>query len=1308
MFVCCFIGYVVGVLLRVIPSTAGFFYTDAIGLNIATISAALGTFYYTGCFVNPFKRHRPDSFDLPVFTNDATDNTNKRHDRNQSTSLIGQISIATTNKQLLHDLSLGIDVNTAWSHLTLSVRRLIWSRFVGDEGQQDSEASDWLLDHEKDVDRYDQHLLLCLDEYNRCKVFEEVENIPEKPELTSAITRVAPSLNVVQSASDKIIRILYSTVEWTAIVSSGAPDTGRELWFALRAARFRVLLVWIILQIWKLCWEVRNFFIVTVLIKPKGPMKQALDYNRYGMSRSLQGDTIRIDSPFQKLTGFITRDQDSNLVVEVFDGQIESKEGNKPKTVAHYDSKYRLICSDDGSGDEKSLSRTVYQYDQNGKKRWPISKTTGDGFTAYYDNYGRVLRGETTRKNMTFTFEYLYKKRPKGNSDVLRATFTCHTSATPIYYTVYWCVQPRAGSDNISDWTASSKTQRVVATVDDLTYDMKWSYLHPHHPDVDTEIHGSDGTTFVGKAPPHIVRDEYGFYVKPKNVAFEYEDLLVHHSSRNLAGVAREVKKKPFLFLTRTPKAKVVHRKLPTAVLRTFLWTSWGKSKNVDAVTCCFIDEMILRKEKLLSKYWTLRDCGRFDEAADILDKTLDQVVSAIDPTSEATDKCFLQIKASDLFTMGLGKDANQLTTRLQSAYADTPNRTSVVFSDNGCWPDNPGGVSNCRRDLVNGHTTIRGHCLAESANDFGLPRYQIERNVNSLKILPLWGLDGKTPYHGLIDNLLQTQVDERINDTHEKEDISGIFIPLLRTFVRGARARRYTREDLVTYSNVVLQINRYFEHCDFNKTWNYDKVFLAWIEAWLYDYNDPNISNVADYFEIEKPSMTDFREALNLYICYFFIYSVEIPGEGECPSVYQSTHHGISSLYGMILKYRRNACFGIWDHAILWRETCLNISPAQCLLPIPVQAMLLAGVKLSCHLAYTHVDVILPCTSVFNPDWEKDLGTDQGRRGSFKVFSRKIDPIVNGIGNMDSFEPVKEIRSKLPTTIMLSNVQFIKDVKNAVLAADVIINKYGFDKYRLTIYGAQDRQPSYALETTTLITTRNLSGKVVLGGFGSPKEVLKDAWLFQNSSLSEGLPLAIGEAALSGVPIVATEVGATALVLTDPYDSTKRYGEVVPPNDPEALARAQLSILAMLGPWAEYTTDDVPPPPLPDVFTAEDVEWITKRMYDKMEDRRKLGLKLREVVLHSFHGSRYLREHEQMYWLQRKMAEMRRRGKGIGGEDGSGEYVRGGDAHGGDRRCGERIVFGYDRTCEGNSRVRWQDFNVDRLLGREKKLLEA
>ncbi|KAJ9624030.1 hypothetical protein H2203_005477 [Taxawa tesnikishii (nom. ined.)] len=1204
-------------------------------LNTATLSAAVGTFIFTEYFPNPFEKTKS-----PKISDDAhVANTEK------SVVLKGQLNHATcnnvhdTNATILRHACLDVDVNAHWGETPEDVRRLILNRVLGAPASATLIVKTWLHKHSKNVTQHDEHLMACLNEHKAGKLhFKESFNVgdeetstPSSAELSSTVSHQLPSRSVLGRIVYNVVQWLDCVVKWTAVISGAAPDASREL------------------------WRIEN----------------------------IKGNRITVDTPLWKATGFISRGVNEPLGIAVYsDLHDKVPEGKRPIAIAFYDDRHRLNRRQDFLGPEDKPITTTYQYADN-TSRWPISKITTETkgqLKTQFDKYGRPISGQIIRGDTAFDYEFSYKKGSHTAEDVLMATYTSANDDSHMSLTAFWCVKPRTGSNKIKHWTPSDKIQRVLATFKGKTYDLRWTYKHSRDIDVQASVLDDE----------EVMQDKYDFLKKPKHRSFDHEDLLIYHPTyciQRLASPRSGSSLDPRQwFSSRSSKfsaalphfgKKVVYRRLPTSTLRTALWSAWGKAPFVDAVSACFLDEMILRKEPLLRKYWHLRDAGFLLEAAHVLDENLEQIVSAIEPSHESSQTCPLLIKSADLYTMGLGKDANQVTARPDDCYRDTETTTSVIFSDNGCWPDNPGGVSNCRRDLVNGHTTIRGHCLAESANDFGIPRFQIERNINSLKVLPLWGLDGKTPYHGVIDNLLQTQVDERIDNTLVQEDIQETFIPLLRLFVKGARSKRYTREDLVTYTNVILKMSKYFEQCDFNKTWNSDQVWRAWIEAWLYDYNDPNINRPQDCFEIQQASMSDYRDALNLYVCYFFIYSVELPA--DCPTVFQSTHHGISSLYGMLLKYRRGATWGIWDHAILWRETCLNISPAQCLLPIPVQTMLLAGVRLACHLAYTHVDIVLPCTSVFNPDWEQDLGTDQGLRGSKKLFARKIDPIVNGIGNMDAFQPVKETKSKLPTTVMLSNVQFIKDVKTAVLAADIIINTYGFSDYRLVIYGAQDRQPSYALETTTLINTRGLAGKVILAGFGSPKEVLKDAWLFMNSSLSEGLPLAIGEAALSGVPIVATE----------------RYGEVVPPNDPEALARAQLSILGMLGPWTQYTKDPTQELALPDTFTPEDVVWVTKRMYEVADDRRALGLRLRDVVLRSFHGHRYLREHEQMYWIQRRRAEIRR-SKRNRNQHSSANTI-----------FGERALFEYDDSAETqqDTRPRWQDFDAKQLRRRKGRL---
>lgn len=297
---------------------------------------------------------------------------------------------------------------------------------------------------------------------------------------------------------------------------------------------------------------------------------------------------------------------------------------------------------------------------------------------------------------------------------------------------------------------------------------------------------------------------------------------------------------------------------------------------------------------------------------------------------------------------------------------------------------------------------------------------------------------------------------------------------------------------------------------------------------------------------------------------------------------------------------------------------------------------------KMTSCLILHHADQILPCADFFNPGWEVEIGSGKGQITHRNVFRRKVDPIVNGITDMQKFSPVSEIKTKTPTVTMLSHVWFAKDIKTALLAADIISNEWGFKDYKLDIYGALNKAPVYSSECQEILACKGLGQSVTLKGTADPAMVLADSWLFLNSSVSEGLPLALGEAALTGAPVVCTDVGASLRVLTDPDDG-KRYSEVVAPNDAYGLARAQINLLAMLDEWAQYADDahGDPAPILPPKPTANDVEIITRRMYEKSPQRRKLGMMARSIVQKSFGGERYLREHEQMLWIGKACYEM-------------------------------------------------------------------
>jgi hypothetical protein len=74
----------------------------------------------------------------------------------------------------------------------------------------------------------------------------------------------------------------------------------------------------------------------------------------------------------------------------------------------------------------------------------------------------------------------------------------------------------------------------------------------------------------------------------------------------------------------------------------------------------------------------------------------------------------------------------------------------------------------------------------------------------------------------------------------------------------------------------------------------------------------------------------------------------------------------------------------------------------------------------------------------------------------------------------------------------MLSHVWYAKDIKTALLAADVIINKWGFKDYRLDIYGALDKSPAYSTACQEIIATKSLRHNVRLQGEAEPMDVLE------------------------------------------------------------------------------------------------------------------------------------------------------------------------------------------------------------------------
>jgi glycosyltransferase involved in cell wall biosynthesis len=78
-----------------------------------------------------------------------------------------------------------------------------------------------------------------------------------------------------------------------------------------------------------------------------------------------------------------------------------------------------------------------------------------------------------------------------------------------------------------------------------------------------------------------------------------------------------------------------------------------------------------------------------------------------------------------------------------------------------------------------------------------------------------------------------------------------------------------------------------------------------------------------------------------------------------------------------------------------------------------------------------------------------------------------------------------------------------------------------------------------------------------ILGWQDDPRSYLTSLDVFVLPSRFEGFPLSIVEAMQAGLPVVAADVGSIAEALDD-----ERAGTLVPPDEPEALARALRELL--------------------------------------------------------------------------------------------------------------------------------------------------
>jgi glycosyltransferase involved in cell wall biosynthesis len=137
---------------------------------------------------------------------------------------------------------------------------------------------------------------------------------------------------------------------------------------------------------------------------------------------------------------------------------------------------------------------------------------------------------------------------------------------------------------------------------------------------------------------------------------------------------------------------------------------------------------------------------------------------------------------------------------------------------------------------------------------------------------------------------------------------------------------------------------------------------------------------------------------------------------------------------------------------------------------------------------------------------------------------------------------------------LAVGNLYRVKGHDVLVDAAKILVEDESLPPWRIAIAGRGEEEELL----TERIVQQGLSERIQLLGLRNDIPDLlaaSDAWVMP--SRSEGLPMALLEAMLAGLPIIATDVGGICGAIV-----RGRSGWIVPPEDPPALAAALAEML--------------------------------------------------------------------------------------------------------------------------------------------------
>lgn len=203
-------------------------------------------------------------------------------------------------------------------------------------------------------------------------------------------------------------------------------------------------------------------------------------------------------------------------------------------------------------------------------------------------------------------------------------------------------------------------------------------------------------------------------------------------------------------------------------------------------------------------------------------------------------------------------------------------------------------------------------------------------------------------------------------------------------------------------------------------------------------------------------------------------------------------------------------------------------------------------------RISYASADVITTQYRA-NQDYQRQDGAPE----------RKLRIIPNGI-DVDAYAAIRRsTEARPPTVLMIGRIVPIKDTRTFIMAMRVL--KELVPEVVALLIGPEDEDPEYAKGCHELVVQMGLENTVqFLGRVHDVGEYLGRADVIVLTSISEAQPIALLEAAATGLPAVTTDVGSCREIIEgfDADPVVGRGGFVVQACDSKAVAEALSMIL--------------------------------------------------------------------------------------------------------------------------------------------------